>query len=147
MKHILENYLTNNKPKLWLCVSFVFLSYFGQAQPTKHVVLKKTYTEIDFLPNIDGYFTGQIPFDKFSSVSGIETNVGYTIISFKVRFADQENEIQCYGNRLADETYAYIAASAIGQPVVFTEIKAVSKSGKLVHLEPLRLIPITNESN
>lgn len=147
MRHTFENYLMKSKFSILLSVSFVFFVNLVYAQPNKSVILKKEYTEIDFLPNIKGYFTGEIPFYQFSALSGIETTVGYVVFSFNVRFADQENQIQCYGNRLDDEVLAEIATSAIGQPVVFTDIKAVSKTGKLIHLEPLRLIPIRDENN
>lgn len=147
MENLLENYWTSKRKIILLCFSFIILvNNGGYAQPAKTVKLKKEFTEVDFLPNIQGYFTGEIPFSKFCSVLGLQTNVGYSVFSFKVRYASQEEEMQCYGARMSDAILAEIGASCLGQPVIFTEIKAVSKDGKLIHLDPLRLIPVKDEN-
>lgn len=113
------------------------------------VQLKKDYGEMDFAPQIAGYFDGEIPVDKICDSRGLITRRGLKVIVFDIDYhdGDENKKVHVVGNQIPDSICVYIRMYKIGTEIFFTNIKAVDVDGSIKNLSPLRLIAIKQEDS
>jgi hypothetical protein len=113
------------------------------------VKMKKSYGEMDFAPQIAGYFDGEIPVDKICDTRGLITRRGLKIIVFDIDYhdGDEIKKVHVAGNQIPDSICVYIQKYKIGSEIFFTNIKAVDLNGSVKNLSPLRLVAIKQEDN
>lgn len=137
------------RTKLLLC-SFVclFLLKKSHSQDTlvHSVKLKKEITETDFLPRISNVLDGEINILDFCN-GELKNNLDFKIITYNIQYSygGMDNVHRIVGNQIPDSICVQIASYGIDQEVFFTKIKAMTKSGRIVHLDNLRLIPIKED--
>lgn len=113
------------------------------------IKIRKSYGEMDFAPQIAGYFDGEIPIDKLCDTRGIFTKRGLEIVVFDIDYFDgqKDNLVHVVGNQIPDSVCMYVAKYRIGREIFFTNIKAVDLDGSIKNLTPLRLIAINQEDD
>lgn len=113
------------------------------------IKIKKSYGEMDYAPQIAGYFDGEIPVDKICDTRGLFTTRGLKIIVFDIDYhdGDESKKIHVVGNQIPDSVCVYIRKYKIGSEIFFTNIKAVDLDGGIKNLSPLRLVAIKQEDN
>lgn len=113
------------------------------------VKMKKSYGEMDFAPQIAGYFDGDIPVDKICDTRGLFTRRGLKIIIFEIDYhdGDESKKVHVVGNQIPDSVCMYIRKYKIGSEIFFTNIKAVDLDGSIKNLSPLRLVAIKQEDS
>lgn len=122
------------------------MNVFTQVDEVK---MKKSYGEMDFAPQIAGYFDGEIPVDKICDTRGLTTRRGLKIIVFDIDYhdGDENKKVHVVGNQIPDSICVYIRKYKIGNEIFFTNIKAVDLDGSIKNLSPLRLIAIKQEDS
>jgi hypothetical protein len=126
---------------------FIFSTYsYAQVDEVK---IKKSYGEMDFAPQIAGYFDGDIPIDAFCDTRGLVTRRGLKIIVFDIDYhdGDESQNVHVSGNQIPDSICVYIRKYKIGNEIFFTNIKAVDLDGSVKNLSPLRLVAIKQEDS
>lgn len=129
-------------------LSFILLCTIANAQ-IDEVKMKKNYGEMDFTPQIAGYFDGEIPVDKICDTRGLITRRGLKIIVFDIDYhdGDESKKVHVVGNQIPDSICVYIRKYKIGNEIFFTNIKAVDLDGSVKNLSPLRLVAVMKEDN
>ena len=127
---------------LLLCISSISNAF---CQPV--VKVKKKAKEIDFLPNIEGVYNGEIDVVLMCSENGIENNLGYRVFSFKIQYLKNGIGVQerIRGGQIPDSICSQLSTFNINQQVFFTEIKALNNKGQLLTLDNLSLTPVIKE--
>jgi hypothetical protein len=127
---------------------FLFLIQFVYSQEVEKISIKKEIVESDYYPNIENYYQGRIPFSKFSSISGIQTNVGWEIKSFDINFiSGRDYEIfSVNSNKIPDTLLVKIHQSSLNQIVFFTNIEARDTLNTRHILNNMSLIPYKDEN-
>ena len=140
----LKDYSMKNVFVLSLIMSCT--NVFAQVDEVK---MKKSYGEMDFAPQIAGYFDGEIPADKICDTRGLITRRGLKIIVFDIDYhdGDENKKVHVAGNQIPDTICVYIRKYKIGNEIFFTNIKAVDLDGSIKNLSPLRLIAIKQEDS
>lgn len=113
------------------------------------IKIKKEYGEMDFAPQIAGYFDGEIPVYKICDARGLITNRGLKIIVFDIDYhdGDENKKVHVTGNQIPDSICVYVRKYKIGSEIFFTNIKAVDLDGSIKNLSPLRLTAIKEEDS
>ena len=113
------------------------------------IEIKKDYGEMDYAPQIAGYFDGEIPVDEICDTRGLFTRRGLKIIVFDIDYhdGDESKKVHIVGNQIPDSICVYIRKYKIGNEIFFTNIKAVDLDGSIKNLSPLRLVAIEQEDN
>jgi hypothetical protein len=129
-----------------LSILMFYMNGFAQVDEIK---MKKSYGEMDFAPQIAGYFDGEIPVDKICDTRGIYTRRGLKVIVFDIDYHDGEEnkKVHVVGNQIPDSVCVYIRKYKVGNEIFFTNIKAVDLDGSIKNLSPLRLVAIKQEDN
>jgi hypothetical protein len=117
---------------------------YGQERTVR---LEKDWTEMDFHPQIAGYFHGNIPLQKFCDPNGIVTNVGYKILTFDMLYQGPKRDefVHVIGNLIPDSICIALHREAAGREVYFSNIKSMDRDGKIIHLSPMRLVLVKDE--
>lgn len=120
------------------------INVFTQVDEVK---MKKSYGEMDFAPQIAGYFDGEIPVDKICDTRGLFTRRGLKIIVFDIDYhnGEENKKVHVVGNQIPDSICVYIRKYKLGNEIFFTNIKAVDLDGSIKNLSPLRLVAIKQE--
>jgi hypothetical protein len=134
------------KSVLGLSFLIPFATVFVQVDEIK---IERSYGEMDYAPQIAGYFDGEIPIDQFCDTRGVFTGRGLKIVVFDVDYYDgeQDKKVHIVGNQIPDSICLYIRKYRIGSEVYFTNIKAVDLDGSIKNLTPLRLIAVKQEDD
>lgn len=111
------------------------------------VKVRKKPREVDFLPNIEGVYNGEIDATLMCSENGIENNLGYQVFSYKIQYIKNGVGVQEHvrGPQIPDSICVQLTAFNINQQVFFTQIKALNKKGQLLTLDNLSLTPVIKE--
>jgi len=111
------------------------------------IKMKKSYGEMDYAPQIAGYFDGEIPVNKICDTRGLFTRRGLKIIVFDIDYhdGDESKKVHVVGNQIPDSVCVYIRKYKVGSEIFFTNIKAVDLDGSIKNLSPLRLVAIKQE--
>lgn len=127
-------------------LSFLGWLNFSFAQ-VDQVKMQKEYGEMDFAPQIAGYFNGEIPVNKICDVRGIYTNRGIKVIVFDLEYSTNllNESIHVTGNQIPDSVCVAIRSSGVEQDLFFTKIKAVDLDGSIKHLSPMKLTVVFQE--
>lgn len=133
--------------KLVLLTILLCVSLFNFAQERDKIKIKKTPKEIDFLPNIDGVYDGEIAIEKICFSEGIQNNLGYQVFSYEITYMKEGVKVTEYYrmNTIPDSVCIQLEFYNLNRRVYFTSIKALDTSGRLVTLDPLSLIPIKED--
>lgn len=125
-----------------LCVNGVVFS-----QERDKIKIKKVPTEIDFLPQIEGVFDGEIALEKICLGTGIKNNLGYQVFSFDITYVKEGTMVtEAYrSSQVPDSVCVQLQMFNINQRIFFTAIKALDPKGRLITLDPLSLIPIKED--
>jgi hypothetical protein len=125
----------------------IAVSYFLQSQEPRVVRIEKERMEIDFHPQIAGYFNGPIPQDVICDVRGLITNVGYKIITYDLLYFDGFTNIDIHiiGNTIPDTICAVLKSVGSNNEIFFTNIKAMDLDGRMLHLSPLKLTAVLED--
>jgi hypothetical protein len=123
------------------------VSYFLHGQEPRVVRMEKEWKEIDFHPQIAGYFNGAIPQDVICDVRGLITNVGYKIITYDLLYFNGLTNIDIHiiGNTIPDTICAVLKSFGSNNEIFFTNIKAMDLDGRIMHLSPLKLTAILED--
>lgn len=124
---------------------FVFSAH-SQDTVANTVKIKKEITEADFLPRISGVIDGEINYLDFCT-GQIENNVGDRVITYNLQYpyGGMETIHRITGNKIPDSVCVQIASYGLNQEIFFTNIKAMTSNGSIVHLDNLRLTPIKED--
>lgn len=124
---------------------FNFLSFCQIDQ----VRIEKEYSEMDFAPQIAGYFNGEIPVNKICDVRGIFTNRGIKVIVFDLELndIDRNEPIHIVGNQIPDSICSDLLSARIEHVLHFTNIKAIDLDGSMKHLSPMKLTVVFEEED
>lgn len=126
-----------------LVLILVVGAFFSHTQEVRSVHIQKEYNEMDYAPQISGYFDGEIPAKKICDVNGITTKKGWQIVSFELSyFLGPDEGVRIAGNQIPDTLCVRLQTQCLGTDVYFNKIKAVSDEGTLRNLTPMRLRPI-----
>ena len=139
-------YSRNYWMKILLCLN-LFFSFISYSQDTTTFTVKKRFTEVDFFPQIEGVFNGEIDIVKLGSSNGIVTNAGWKIVSFRISYplGRDYKEVDVQSNVLPEEIVKEIVKGALKEQVFITNIFAVDESKASHLLESMMLIPYLNE--
>lgn len=123
------------------------ISWMCTGQEVDQVHIQKEWTEIDFAPQIAGYYNGQIPIDQICDAAGLINTRGLEIVSFQFELETYEYDtlLRISGNQLPDTICAMILRNGPGFDYYFTNILAVDLDGSIKHLSPLHLVTIREE--
>jgi hypothetical protein len=127
-----------------------FLLFYSNAYvQVDEVKMKKSYGEMDFAPQIAGYFDGEIPVDKICDTRGLITRRGLKIIVFDIEYhnGDDIEKVHIAGNQIPDSICMHIRKYQIGSEIFFTNIKSVDFDGSIKNLSPLRLTATKQEDH
>ncbi len=127
--------------------SLLFLSWICTGQEVDQVRIQKEWGEMDFAPQIAGYFDGNIPIDKICDTRGLFISRGLKIISFRLELetSSYDTIVRIAGNQIPDTICATIQREGPGRHYYFTRICAVDLDGSIKHLNPLHLVTILEE--
>lgn len=130
-----------------LSVLFSVLILLIYAQTPRVVHIEKEWTEMDFHPQIAGYFNGRIPAEVICDVQGITTNVGYRILTYDVAYFDGKSTVEAHvvGSTIPDSICAIFQSFGSNSEIFFTNIKAMDLDGRITHLSPLKLIAVKED--
>lgn len=111
------------------------------------VHIQKEWSEMDFAPQIAGYFDGDIPLDEICDTRGIFITRGLKIISFRLELEtlDYDSIVRINGNRIPDTICATIHRQGPNRHYYFTRICAVDLNGSIKHLNPMHLVTVREE--
>ena len=125
----------------------IAVSYFLHGQEPRIVRIEKERKEIDFHPQIAGYFNGPIPQDVICDVRGLITNVGYKIITYDLLYFDGFTNIDIHiiGNTIPDTICAVLKSFGRNNEIFFTNIRAMDLDGRIMHLTPLKLTAVLED--
>lgn len=127
---------------------FMLLTLSIKAQNEKRVTLKKSYSEMDFAPNIEGYFEGDIPSNKFCSLKGLVIRRGLKIITFDIYYCNApEAPVHVVGNVIPDSICAQVQHYCVNEFVTINNVKAVDEDGSIKNLSPLLLRVVGKEED
>lgn len=134
--------------KIVYVLNFLLICTSAIAQ-VDEIKMKKSYGEMDYSPQIAGYFDGEIPVNKICDTRGLITNRGLKIIVFDIDYHNgiESRKVHVAGNQIPDSVCVYIRKYKIGSEIFFTNIKAVDLDGSVKNLSPLRLVAIKQEDN
>jgi len=120
---------------------------FLHSQEPRIVRIEKGWTEMDFHPQIAGYFNGNIESDIICDVRGLTTNVGYKIITYDLLYFDGmvNRETHVVGNTIPDSICAVFQSYGKNNEIFFTNIKAMDLDGRVIHLTPLKLTAVKED--
>lgn len=136
--------------KIGFLLSFlvnIAVTFFLHSQEPRIVRITKEWKEIDFHPQIAGYFNGPIPRDVICDVRGLSTNVGYKIITYDLLYFDGLTNIDIHiiGNTIPDTICAVLKSFGSNNEIFFTNIKAMDLDGRMMHLSPLKLTAVLED--
>ena len=121
-------------------------SYSAYAQEVKSVKLERKPSEMDYAPHIAGVFDGEISTLKFCDIRGLQTRIGYEIMSYKINYCGlKKDALHISGNQIPDSICVLIQWLCLGEEIYFTDIKAIDEDGKIHTLTNLRLIAIKED--
>lgn len=128
-------------------ISFVLLWFTPiLTQEVKTIRLEKKPSELDFAPHIAGVFDGEISVLKICDVRGIQTRIGYEIMSYSISYcADKGTPIHISGSQIPDSICVTIQSLCYNEELFFTNIKAIDEEGKIYNLSNLRLIAVKED--
>lgn len=108
----------------------------SEAVPEVKVEKKK-----NFLPHIDDFYTGEIPYARLSS-GVIECNDEVQIISFKIHYNTPEGTAtrEVVGNRIPKSVLDQIRRYNIGYMLFITDITGQGTDGKFIKLTSLNFV-------
>lgn len=132
----------------YLLSAFVFaLIPTVWSQNLRVVRIEKEWTEMDFHPQIAGYFNGRIPAKMICDVQGLTTNVGYRILTYDVIYFDGKSTVEAHvvGNTIPDSICATFQSFGSNSEIFFIHIKAMDLDGRIMHLSPLKLIAVKED--
>ena len=117
------------------------------SQNLRVVRIEKEWTEMDFHPQIAGYFNGRIPAEMICDIQGLTTNVGYRILTYDVIYFDGKSTVEAHvvGNTIPDSICATFQFYGSNSEIFFTHIKAMDLDGRIMHLSPLKLIAVKED--
>lgn len=116
------------------------------AQEVKSVKLERKPSEMDFAPHIAGVFDGEIATHKICDIRGIQTRIGYEIMSYSINYCGLKTEVlHVSGNQIPDSICVVIQSLCYNEEIYFTNIKALDEEGKIYNLSNLRLIAIKED--
>ena len=131
---------------LLLSCCYTFDSAIVFAQEVRKIRIEKEFNEMDYAPQISGYFDGKVSSDKICDPTGIITRKGWRIVSFEINYCTGSDEgVRIAGNQIPDSICMYLQTRCIDSDVYFNKIKAVSEEGVLRNLNPMRLVPVEVE--
>lgn len=133
--------------RVLLGITLLCVSSFGFTQERDKIKVKKTPTEIDFLPQIAGVYDGELAVEKICFGGGIKNNLGYQVFSFDITYVKEGTTVtESYrSNQIPDSVCVQLQMFNINQRIFFTAIKALDHKGRLITLDPLSLIPIKED--
>ena len=125
----------------------IAVSSFLHSQEPRIVRMEKEWSEMDFHPQIAGFFNGLIPKDVICDVRGLITNVGYRIITYDLLYFDGRTHIETHivGNTIPDTICAVFQSFGSNTEIFFTNIKAMDLDGRVLHLSPLKLMAVKED--
>lgn len=125
----------------------IAVSSFLHSQEPRIVRIEKEWKEMDFHPQIAGYFNGPIPQDVICDVRGLTTKVGYKIITYDILYFDglTNRDIHIVGNTIPDTICAILQSFGSNNEIFFTNIKAMDLDGRMLHLSPLKLTAVRED--
>lgn len=126
--------------KGFLLSSFFLLSSLAWCQSENKVTLKKSYSEIDFAPNISGYYEGDIPCDYFCSPEGLVNRKGLKIITFDIYYCKaSEKGVHVVGSSIPDSICVQVQRFCLYDYITINNVKSVDEDGSIKNLSPLLL--------
>lgn len=127
----------------------IFLFAVCSFSQVDEIRIERSYGEMDFAPQIAGYFDGEIPINEICDTRGIFTRRGLKIIVFDIDFHDGEKnkKVHVVGNQIPDSICLYIRKFGQDSEIYFTNIKAIDIDGSIKNLSPLRLTAIKHEDD
>ena len=110
------------------------------------VKIEKNYGEMDYAPQINGVFDGDIPFNQFCDPSGLVTRVGASILTFDLfTCTTNDKPIHIIGNEIPDSICAELLNHCLYTDVFINNIKAMDIDGSVKNLSPVRYFLIREE--
>lgn len=126
-----------------ICISFICLVGLVHSQSPKVVKLQKPLNEMDYAPQIQGVYTGEIGSYAICHPEGIITSIGWRILTYDVEYCSYPNQpVHVVGNQLPDSICVQLNSNCVNTDVWFNNIKAIDDEGKVRFLSPMRLRPI-----
>ncbi|MDX1652914.1 MAG: hypothetical protein R3277_10510 [Brumimicrobium sp.] len=127
-----------------LSAVMIAISVIAQVDEIK---LEREFNEMDYSPQIAGYFHGDIPEDKVCDVRGLFTGRGLRIVVFDLEYYDGREEVKIHvvGNQIPDSVCMIIKTLSIENELFFTGIKAVDLDGSIKNLPPMRLVAVKED--
>lgn len=98
----------------------------------------------NMLPNIAGYFDGEIPINEFCNQNGILVNDDLAVISFTIQYYNGRESIEntIKGNVIPFDVCENVAKTSLNGMVFITQIKAEHRvSGRITTLNSMNLTP------
>jgi hypothetical protein len=91
------------------------------------------------LPAINGVTSGKLSANSLINATEIEISEDYKIVSYKVQYFNGRSDlsVQISGNIIPENIKKEIIAYNIGQMVFFTDIKGLTKEGKMMNLSSM----------
>jgi hypothetical protein len=121
---------------------FTALPLFSQ----KEIRIEKRYDEMDYAPQIQGIYNGEISFDKFCSAEGIVTRIGVQVLTFDLYYCQAQKEpVHIVGNEVPDSICANIKSYCLLTDVFISNIKAIDLDGSIKNLNPLHYFILPEE--
>lgn len=129
--------------KTLLLLSSLLLGFVTCSQETERVVIRKVLEEKDFFPSIEGVYRDEIPLEKLGSKAGIQTPLGWEVISFRLGYPSGATYkiVTINAQNIPDSTLLEIRKSCLNEQIHFTQIRAKDPSGVIYELIPMTLIP------
>ena len=127
-----------------LILLFSLLSLFSYAQ----IDTIKVNKVLNYFPSISAIQFGKIAYWKLCNSHGIQTNAESNVMSFDLLYTGKYGvkELHIAGNRVPDSVCTQIATYGLNNMIFFTNIKAIHpKTGKVLHISPMNLIPIKED--
>lgn len=133
--------------KMRLILSFLLVFQFVNCQITETIELKKELKEQDYLPRIEGVFTGEIDILRLGSKNGIVTNCDWVISSFKINYPCGRDYLSVPVNSkvIPENIILDLVKCALKEQVFITEIIALDAENKRHILPSMLLIPFPND--
>lgn len=119
---------------------------FEEEKPPMEIVpeVKKPSGSINMMPNIAGYFNGEIPYQYLCGQEGIVVNDQLAVTSFTIQYYNGRESIEktIKGNVIPLDLCENITKTSMNSMVFITQIKAEHRvSGRVTNLSSMNLTP------
>lgn len=129
--------------KTLFLLSGLLFSTMLWSQETERITLKKTVSEKDYFPFIEGIYRDEIPLEKLGSKAGLQTPLGWEVLSFQLGYSTGSlyKTITINARNIPDSILIEIRKNCLNEQIYFTHIRARDNAGMLYEMVPMTLIP------